>query len=192
MTSAIPERKTYAANRKWADQFLEEICEILGGVLFKPAPLQEDTKNCTDLIILRAHDKRVAVRVRTLEFAERYPWEFTVRAKSKYGGVTEIHKLAASSVGYYFYGFADASIRHYMILDLAIWRQWMVLNYCADSLPDSQIKPMDLHYQPNGDDTGFIPFNALDFPEGLVVSSAVPPLWGEMQRRRQKDTEWNQ
>ncbi len=71
----------YQPDRSWSDIFIPDIKRIVGPLLLEPASFEIDTKQATDLIILRARDQMIAARVRRPGFWDRYQYQFTIRAR---------------------------------------------------------------------------------------------------------------
>ena len=70
----------YTNNRNWSDRFLPEIKQLIGGYLLETAADPFDHIQATDLMMLDARDMRVAARVRRPGYAQRYPYQFTIRS----------------------------------------------------------------------------------------------------------------
>lgn len=81
----------YESDRAWSDQFIPAMRQIIGPFLLEPSSFEVDTKQASDLVVLRARDQMVACRVRRQGYAERYPYEFTGKPEkphpSGWGGI---------------------------------------------------------------------------------------------------------
>ena len=94
-------------DKKWSDQFLPEIKQILGLHLIGEPPWEEDAERATDLIVLRMEAVRIGVRIRRPRFFERFPGDLTVRAGRPTGAKTELTKYIEGWGDFFFYGFGD-------------------------------------------------------------------------------------
>jgi len=65
-------------DKRWSDQFIPQIRELVARHLILDAPLEEDQQHNTDLIVLRSSAVRIACRGRRAQYAERYGDEFTM------------------------------------------------------------------------------------------------------------------
>jgi hypothetical protein len=160
----------YAKDREWSDRYLPTIRRIVGPHLLEPAPLEEDNLHATDLIMLKARDKRIACRVRRPGFVERFGFEFTIRVERVSGAQTEMAKLINGFGDWMFYGHAAAEegilgIERWLIADLAAWRAHLI-RHGFQKLGKKM---------PNKDNaTFFMAFDVRDFvgePKLLVASS---------------------
>lgn len=159
---------SYSKDRSWSDRYLPEICKIVGPLLLKPAPLELDMKEATDLILLTAKDIRIACRIRRPGYEEKYPFEFTMReSRRDTGAVTEIYKIMAGFGDWFFYGHAgntrEPLISRWMIVDLCSFRHHVYYN----QIRFTQKENFDQH-------TTFIAFDARTtrlFPPLLVAQS---------------------
>jgi len=143
---------------------LSQIRMLLGDALIRESPPTEDMERNTDLMVLTAHDKRIACRVRTWRYFESYRGQFTLRCRSRYGLRTEIDKVMDGWGDYMFYGFEDyyeRSIAAAVVLDLGVFRSTKT---CGE-------------YRKNTDTTGFLAYCITDFPQRLVVASYPPQYW---------------
>lgn len=112
-------------DKRWSDQFIPQIREIVARHLILDAPLEEDQQHNTDLIVLRSSAMRIACRVRRAQYADRYGDEFTIRTRRLYGTKTELAKILEGWGDALFYGFAgDTDICRWLLGDLDVFRQW--------------------------------------------------------------------
>lgn len=95
----------YREDRSWSDQFIPSIKQIVGPYLLVPASFELDAKEATDLLVFKARDIRIAARMRSAEYAERYPFDFTLRSSRDSGSETELSKIVAGWGDWLFYGF---------------------------------------------------------------------------------------
>ncbi len=156
----------YLRNRNWSDAFLPEIQCIVGRYLLDTAPDYHDMHKATDLMMLNAMDKRIAVRVRRYGNAHIYPYQFTIRAKVASGAKTELAKIVEGHGDWMFYGHANQvgdGFSLWWLLDLNAFRSALIRR---DSLP---IRCGD---KAVGDGTSFKWFDIRSFPRGLVIASS--------------------
>ncbi|WP_171180656.1 hypothetical protein [Ruegeria sp. HKCCD8929] len=119
----------YAHNRHWSDQFLPEIKRIIGTHILRAAPDPLDHFQATDLVMLDARDMRIAARVRRYGYAERYPHQFTIRAKVPSGAETELSKIVNGNGDWLFYGHAGPdgqSLNSWQLIDLRAFRAALI------------------------------------------------------------------
>lgn len=105
-------------------KFARQIKGILG-MYFIRQDVEADTMEATDFLIFHIKPIKVAARLRTFAYLERYPDEFTIRYSRPSGVPTEIHKIRQGLVDYLFYGFVNDTedkIIKYFIGDLGIFR----------------------------------------------------------------------
>lgn len=160
----------YQKDRYWSDKFIPQIKTMVGPLLLEPSDLQRDAIEATDLMVLVAHDMRIAARVRRYGFADRYPWEFTIRARRDSGAETELSKIVNGWGDWLFYGHADEGegyVDRWMIVDLHAFRAGLI----RQAMNSVRIKCGD---KANGDGTFFKWFDVRSFPASpsiLVASS---------------------
>jgi hypothetical protein len=162
---------SYTKNREWSDRFLPHVCRIIGPHLLKITPDEIDQKQAADLMVLTARDLRIAVRVRRPGFAERYPFEFTIRAKLDSGAKTELSKIVDGWGDWMLYGHADEAqdlLCAWWLIDLHSFRAALI----RQATNGIKIKSGNM---PNGDGTHFKWFDIRSFPSDppLVISSQV-------------------
>ena len=162
----------YSNDRSWSAIFIPEIKWIVGQFLIEEATFVDDALNATDLIILKARDMRIACRMRRREYADRYPYDFTLRSKRDSGSRTELEKIVNGLGDLMFYGFAkddvQGGIRRWMLIDLAAWRAHLIRNLLLRRKIADQNKS-------NKDGTGFVAFDIREFrgDPPLIVSASV-------------------
>ena len=160
---------TYKENRRWSDQYLPAIVQIIAPHLIQPAMFEYDVKQATDLMVLTGRDMRIAARVRRSSYAARYPYDFTIRSKHDNGAKTELAKMLEGWGDWMFYGHADQTekgkLNRWMLIDLHKWRKKLLgegyrggWEHLAQS-------------QSNGDGTHFMAFDVRKMPEVLIASS---------------------
>ena len=139
-----------------------------------------DQERNTDLMVLRAENKRIACRVRTAgELAKPgYCDEFTIRScRPASGSKTELAKIVDGWGDFLFYGFADhdraGEISHWFLGDLYVFRGWFAreLIRCNGVVPGSLKR--------NGDGSSdFRVFKIAAMPAGFVVDRACRVRFG--------------
>lgn len=159
----------YQKDRAWSDRYIPEIKRIVGPYLLEPAPIEEDCKRATDLIILAARDKRIACRMRRFGYAQKYPYDFTIRSHRDSGAETELSKLVSGYGDWMFYGHAAESgntIAHWMLINLHSWRAHLIRAEDRKAVtPDAK---------DNEDGTRFLAFDVRRFrgyPPILIASN---------------------
>jgi hypothetical protein len=126
----------WKVDKAWSDRFISEIKSILGQVLISEAPVEEDQKRNTDLLVLRLDSMRIACRVRKHpdKRYKIYRRQFTIRASRPSGTQTELAKIMAGWGDYIFYGIADpteAYLCHWRIGNLEVFRGFARFTGCA-------------------------------------------------------------
>lgn len=154
----------YASDRQWSDLMIPQIKQIVGPFLLEPASFELDAKQATDLMVFSARDMRIAARVRRPGYADRYPYEFTIRCKRDSGAETELSKIVNGWGDWLFYGHADTSnwISRWWLIDLDAFRAALI----RSAMNGTPLKAKDMA---NGDGTYFKAFDVRSFPE-------VPPI----------------
>lgn len=150
---------SYTLNRHWSDKFLPQIGAIVGPHLVCTSSFEVDTQKATDLVMVSAKGLDLACRVRRPGYAEKYPFEFTVRARTRFGAKTEMPKLIDGCGDWMFYGHANSSeiISRWWLIDLSAWRSAMIR--------DKKIRQSARNIIPNKDGSGFCSFDIRDFPD---------------------------
>ncbi len=159
----------YSVNRHWSDQFLPEIKSIIGNHILQAAPDPLDHFQATDLLMLDAKDMRIAARVRRHGYADRYPHQFTIRAKLPTGTETELSKIVNGHGDWMFYGHAGPdgqSILNWWLIDLRAFRAALIRHRTAGAF-------LHMGDKRNADGTCFKWFDIRSFPKEppLVVAS---------------------
>ncbi len=157
---------TYSTDRSWSDKMIPQIKEIVGPYLLDITPDEIDTKQAADLMILGARDMRIAARVRRLGYAERYPYEFTLRSRRDSGAETELSKVINGLGDWMFYGHADNADK------IGLW--WLI-NLCAfRAALIRDAKSIRFKKQDNGDGTYFVAYDLRSFPKtpSILIGSS--------------------
>lgn len=157
------------AEYEWTRPILPRIKQIAANYLVSEAPAAEDMRHNTDLIVLTLAPKRIAVRIRRAEYADRYGDEFTLRASRPSGTETELSKIISGWGDYLFYGFADPAdplaLSRWLLGDLAVFRLWhaTALGYRARPWRD----------RANGDrSSAFRAYRVADLPPEFVIAAS--------------------
>jgi hypothetical protein len=162
---------SYDSDRAWSDRYIGAIRQIVGPLLLEPASFEVDTKQATDLVVLRARDHMIAARIRRSGYADRYPYEFTIRSHRDSGARTELEKLVDGWGDWFFYGHADAdnqSLSRWMVIDLHSWRAALIRDGMRNASELKWVK------KSNFDGTHFVAFDVRSFPSTpqIVVSAS--------------------
>lgn len=161
------------ARRTESDRFLPRIKQIVGPYLLEESSFEVDTRQATDLVVLRAQGLAIACRVRTPGYYEKYPYDFTVRSELHTGAQTELSKIYDGWADWMFYGHAmeedDCGKPDFIA--------WMLLN--LDSFRSQMIKyhkSIQWKRHSNNDGTWFIAFDIRSFkphPPLLIASQGI-------------------
>lgn len=153
----------YESDRRWSDAFIPAIKKIVGPLLLEESSFKVDTQQAADLVVLNARDKTIACRVRRAGYADRYGYEFTIRAKRDSGAKTELEKLVDGFGDWMFYGHADENgvdVCRWMVISLPAWRAAIIR------------KQAHCKKQSNGDGTHFVAFDIRDLPVDVLISAS--------------------
>lgn len=162
----------YAHDRRWSDLVIPQIRMIVGYHLIQEASFEVDVKEATDLMVFSARDIRVAARVRRPGFAERYPYEFTIRVARPSGVRTELEKIVDGWGDALFYGHADTSGK------IVLWHLISLSAFRA-ALARHAVNGNRLKWSTNvnSDGTWFRAFDIRSFPDYppiLIASNNAP------------------
>ncbi len=167
-------KRDYATDRPWSDKMSDEIRSIVGPHLLRPSPMEMDMRQGADFFVFTAHDMRIAARVRRPGFADRYPYEFTIRSKRDSGAETEMSKITKGWGDWFFYGHASIAdkIEHWWLIDLASFRHALIWHGRDGK---TRIKSTQ---QSNGDGTHFVAYDLRSFPSEppILIASSSPLL----------------
>lgn len=160
-------RADVAKDYDWQRPLLPRVKQIVANYLITEAPVEEDRRRNTDLIVLTAEAKRIAVRLRRAEYAERYGGQFTIRSVRPSGAETELAKVISGWGDYIFYGFASPDdpfgLCRWMLGDLNIFRLWHSKQLAAGK--------RTWQSQANGDgSSGFHAYRIADLPEDFLIA----------------------
>jgi len=140
---------------------------IIGPLLLVPSEIEQDRSEATDLIVLRARDMRIGVRMRRPGYAERYPFDFTIRRSRDNGAQTELAKIIAGWGDWLFYGHATKAddIERWFLVDLAAWRAAAICHGARAG---------NARTKSNGDGTRFTAFDLRHYNRSILISSSHP------------------
>ncbi len=161
---------SYQSNRSWSDQYIPAIKQIVGPHLLESSSFTIDTKQATDLIVMRARDMMIACRVRRKGYLENYGYDMTLRAKLDSGAETELSKVTNGWADCMFYAHAandtNLEFSRWFLIDLHAWRAAMIRGK----------KAIRCGFTPNGDGTHFAWFDLRTFPQApsIVIASSEP------------------
>ncbi len=125
-----------------------------------------DTKYATDMVA-ETQDGSIGVRIRTYESASapgKWYRDLTIRAQTRNGNRTEIHKLRDGFARWYVYAWEaqDRTISEWWFIDMNIMRT-------------SGLIYEDRRLIPNGDGTGFYAYQKHELQAiGAIIQQAVP------------------
>jgi len=158
---------TFEEQKQWSDRYLPEVKGILGKHLISEAPVEEDKKRCTDLIVLHLQAIRIACRMRRETYIEKYSDEFTIRAVNHRGAKTELAKIIEGWGDYFFYGFGGDSglLLKWCLCDLKVFRLWYVKELYNGN------KPGILHANTDKS-SDFLSFKINALPSGFVIAQS--------------------
>lgn len=159
----------YRTDRDWSDLHLEMVKLAIAPYLIVKAPLVRDNTEATDLIVLRARDMTIAVRLRRrmLRYYERFPDQFTIRCQRDNGAKTELTKIVEGWGDWFFYGHAGPGVlAPWVLVNLHGLRQAFQRNNNLLYHPDGKVSGK----QNNWDGTHFAWFNHLLLPDYVTIA----------------------
>jgi len=161
---------SWRARKERTDPFLPEIAALCGRHLFVPAPVEDDQKRATDLLLLRSGDCRIAVRARCASYRASFGTEFTIRSAGINGAKSELSKVIAGFGDFMWYGFIDfnsGEIVQWTLIDLEEFRLW----WAAYGNP-KEISALHNHDRRSD----FMAFDFSLFRPKLIVATSHPDL----------------
>lgn len=175
---------SYADDRAWSDRYLPIMRILIGPHLLTPSPLEVDTKQAADLIVLRGRDMTIACRIRRHGYADRYPWDITIRSKRDSGARTELEKIVEGWADWFFYGHAaldHGALDRWVLLDLSLFRREFIREGLRQALGMQPRMGPVAKRQRNGDGTHFVAFDIRRFPSETVIATShdVPAIQPE-------------
>jgi len=157
-----------------SDRFIPHIQEVLGRCLIGIASVDEDQERNTDLIVLSLKSVRIACRVRSESYQDRFGDEFTIRSSRPRGTKTELAKVIEGWGDYILYGFGsdtEPRLTQWHLGDLCVFRsEFCRFLYRNDKnvMPGTEKKNHD-------GSSCFRVFKWSEFPPSFVVASSVNP-----------------
>lgn len=164
---------TYNEDRAWSDRYIPEMKRIIGPYLLVESPDEIDRKEAADLIILTGRSLTIACRLRRAEYAERYPYDITIRSRRTNGSKTEFEKIVDGYGDMMFYGFAASdgtSIQRWTILDLSALRAYLIREGWKS---EGRRKPWSERKNTDGS-TSFAAFDTRHLPPHVIVGASHP------------------
>lgn len=155
---------SYELDRRWSDRFIPAIKQIVGPYLLEESSFYVDANQAADLVILNARDKKIAARVRRHGYAEKYGYEFTIRAHRSSGAKTEMEKIVDGFGDWMLYGHScseERTLDRWLLIDLAALRAALI----------RQNARYETRKNTDGT-TGFVAFDVRNLPENVVIASS--------------------
>ncbi|HOY63475.1 MAG: hypothetical protein BWY28_01765 [bacterium ADurb.Bin236] len=178
----------YREDRGWSDRYIPKIKEIVAPYLIVEAPEKVDQKMASDLIIMEGRDKMLACRVRRPGYAEKYPYQFTLRLRRDSGAETEYAKIASGWADWMFYGHAVpgdvTEIKPWFLIDLNNFRHQLIIEDTRSMA--RRETGVSFGYESNRDGTHFIWYDLRYFapdPGILIASSLDVPIIPKPNKR---------
>ena len=162
---------TYSEDRAWSDKYIPEMKRIIGPYLLIESTDEIDRKQAADLIILTGRNLTIACRLRRAEYAERYPYDITIRSRRSNGVKTEFEKIVDGYGDMMFYGFASSdgtSIQRWSLVDLTALRAYLIREGWR---AEGRNKPWSERKNPDGT-TSFAAFDLRGLPGYVIVGSS--------------------
>jgi len=163
---------SYQRDRSWSDLMIGQIRAIVGPHLLQPTSFDMDTKQAADLFVFTAKDMTIAARVRRPGYADKYPFEFTIRSARDNGTTTELSKIIDRWGDWFFYGHASETdhIARWWLIDLHAFRAALIRHNRIDGVYLLSSK------RDNGDGTHFIAYDLRSFPAHppILIASSHP------------------
>lgn len=146
-------------------------------IRFRLADAIEDTKQSTDAVIELENKATIALRIRRYKeygAGGKVYRDLTLRAQSKGGGQTELHKIRAGWCDWYFYAWLDKqnAMTEYMLIDVNRMRA-------------AGIMAKDRRVIPNGDGTGFVSYTIKELHDSqslIVCKVCLDGYWRQWER----------
>lgn len=165
VSELIQVQSEYHKARSWSDRYLDQVRALIGRHLLRISTEEEDTQQATDLVMLETGRQQIGVRLRRPGYAERYPWDFTIRARVPSGAETELDKILGGAADLFFYGHVneEGTIHRWFLIDLHVFRNAVIENRLI------QRRSREV---PNHDGTAGLAFDIRDFPQELLVAAS--------------------
>src|SRR5262245_33420128 len=132
--------RSFADDYAWQADRLWLVKRALAELVIVEAPMEADRALGQDLLVLTRGDNRIAVRLRQERMFAKFADEITIRDERASGAPTELHKIRAGLIDFFFYGFVDASgdgLLAWVVGNLEVFNAW----YAAELrvLPPGQV-----------------------------------------------------
>ena len=154
----------------WQRGLIPRIKQVCANYLIGEAPVEEDMKRNTDLIVLKLEPVRVACRLRRFDYLSRYGGEFTIRASRPSGAQTELAKVLSGWGDFIFYGFTTADgadLAAWVLGDLSVFRLWHHRQLAVGRQPSITKNNRD-------GSSDFCAYRIGDLPDEFVRARKVP------------------
>ena len=175
-------KRNYVTNRDFSDRHMLLCKQKLGAYLFQDATIEQDTKQCTDIVLL-SHGNRIGVRLRRYGYAREHRYDVTFRYKLRNGCETEWSKINKGWGDLFFYAHLnekETAIDLCYLLQLEGLRD-ACRNWC-DQI-DRHDGKRGIDVRSNRDGTKFLALDVrlFDAPGANVILIADPPLDKSLQ-----------
>ena len=149
-----------AKRRIGGDRYRDQVMTLVSrqGFRVSDSTREQDMKEASDLLL---NGQGCALRIRSEKALQRWPDEFTIRAKRPgYGTDTEFQKIMDGHARFALYGFTDNADKIVLLrlLDLDVFRDCILGN------PERYDRDM----RTGTDGVGYLVFNVGEFPAALV------------------------
>jgi len=166
----------YSENRAWSDRFVPILTTIVRDalpilappdkIIITEAPLDEDVKRGTDLIV-HSDNIRIMCRTRSYRYSQDYGDDFTIRTSTVTGREGELSKIMKGFGQYMLYGFSnekDTDLCKWFIGDLNAFRI-----YIARFMRENKGEVPGIPKQNTGtDNTWFRVFKTAEVPDFIL------------------------
>ena len=154
-----------ARRRLGGDRYRDQVIALVAkqGFQVSDGTREQDMKEASDLLL---DGQGCALRIRAEKALQRWPDEFTIRARRpECGADTEFRKIMDGHARYALYGFTDGKDQVVLmrLLDLDVLRTCLL----ACSRQDNLAK-YDRNLRTGEDGVGYLVFNIREFPPTLV------------------------
>lgn len=126
------ENLLWKQDKAWSDQYSRYVRAILGQEFIVPADDFSDAHRATDFdMVFKMRSLTFACRIRREYYAEKYPFDVTLRSVRPNGNKTELEKVLSGFGDFMFYGFAGEvpRIPRWIVLNLEQFRMsWPLMN----------------------------------------------------------------
>jgi len=169
---------SYERNRAWSDKHIQLMKDIIGPHLLEISSFEVDTQQAADLVVFSGRNMTIACRLRRPDkdrygrsYADRYPWDVTIRAKHDSGAKTELAKISDGWGDWMFYGHLDddeKEIHRWFLVSLDAFRAQLIRHKGK----------LGLSLIPNYDGTHFVALDVSKCQDVIVAASHLPDQGG--------------